>query len=74
MDESIDKVCPFLSEQSVQNCLGEVCMMFVQGAAVPTCSLVKAPEQLNRKIDILSAQLQEVQVGLNMMNNRAEKG
>lgn len=65
-----DKFCPILSAGSggaARACMGNSCMLYFESSVGMACGLVKEPQQINSKVDILSAQMQEVQVALNVL-------
>ncbi len=65
------KICPFLSQSANMEraCAGERCMLFVESSGGGSCGLVHIPTQTVRRLDTLSAQMQEIQVVLNMQSN-----
>lgn len=66
------RYCPIISapQGALKPCLGENCMLYYKSSSGDACGLVKYPQQTNSKIDILSAQIQEIQVALNELVNK----
>lgn len=67
------KICPILTSgnNTASECMGADCMLFFESSKGDACSLSKEPHQLNRKVDTLLAQVQEIQVALNEIANAA---
>lgn len=66
-----DKICPFMSTgDSVEKCAGDKCMLFVEGESSSGCGLVKLPGKTVSRLDIVSAQLQELQILINQIASK----
>lgn len=65
-----DKICPIYSTDQERPCIAEKCMLFQEGTNGGGCGLVRAPQQVVRRLDTLSAQVQEIQVVLNMQSQK----
>ena len=64
------KICPVYSTDQRRECMGEDCMLYIVGQSSNGCALVKAPRQVVSRLDTLTAQVQEIQVVLNMLTNK----
>ena len=61
-------VCPFMSKEGAEkNCIEERCMLWVEGENLSSCTFTKMPRKEVARLDTVSAQLAEMQVGLNLI-------
>ena len=64
-------VCPILTANGpVKTCIEAECMLFVKGSTSSTCAFVKLPRKTVIRLDAISAQLQEMQILLNQIENQ----
>lgn len=67
------QICPFLSAQAEKACLQDSCMMFTANDRGGQCNLAKGGDKVANRLDILSAQVQEMQVALLEIEREAKK-